>query len=194
MAQPKISFVLLERLVREGNTVSQIARELGVTKGSVSKALKRLKVGVAKDLALRSAPQVIEKNINAMEQLQKINDDANELLDLLMRWNRGDETALQILETQVRKVRVRGQEEEVAEYRFKDPRELALKAMAEIRGQLKLQLEIYQALYDMTAVAEFQKEVLTAIGEAAPDVRDKIVHNLQKRRAIRSTLEFSPTS
>jgi hypothetical protein len=67
---------------------------------------------------------------------------------------------------------------------------MALKAMTEIRGQLKLQLEIFQALYDMAAVAEFQKEVLEAIGNASPETRDGIVHNLQKARAIRSTLEF----
>jgi len=74
---------------------------------------------------------------------------------------------------------------------MKDPRELALKAMAEIRGQLKLQLEIFQCLYDMKAVQEFQNEVLTAIGDAAPDVRDRIIHNLNQKRAIRSAIEFN---
>ena len=41
--------------------------------------------------------------------LGKINSYANELLDLLMRWKRGDDEALQILESQVsanRKFRV----------------------------------------------------------------------------------------
>jgi predicted transcriptional regulator len=191
MGQQKISFVQLERLIRAGNGVSQAARILGVTKGAVSKALKKLDFSLSKDVALRSAPEIVDKNLATVEQLQKINDYANELLDLLMRWNRGDKAALQILESQVKRVKIGESEElEVKEIKFKDPRELALKAMAEIRSQLKLQLEIFQALYDMTAVAEFQKEVLQAIREAAPDVRDKIVHNLQKRRAIRSTLEF----
>ena len=65
----------------------------------------------------------------------------------------------------VLKIKVRGQEEEVTEYKFKDPRELALKAMQEIRGQLKLQLEIFQALFDMQAVQQFQAEVLEVIGK-----------------------------
>jgi len=34
----------------------------------------------------------------------------------------------------------------------------ALKACQEIRGQLSLQLEIFKTLYDMEAVAEFQKK------------------------------------
>lgn len=190
MSSKKISNLELDQLVREGNGVSEIARKLGVSKGAVSKRLKALNVAITRDVTLHHAGEIVEKKLDAIEQLQKINEYANELLDLLMGWNRGDEAALQILESQVRKVKVRGSEEEITEYKFKDPRELALKAMAEIRGQLALQLEIFKALYDMAAVAEFQKEVLTAIGEVAPDVRSSIIHNLQKARAIRSTLDF----
>ncbi len=190
MGSKKISNLELERLIREGNGVSEIARKLKVSKGAVSKRLKALNVAITRDVTLHHAGEIVEKKLDAIDQLQKINEYANELLDLLMRWNRGDEGALQILEGQVRKVKVWGEEQEINEYKFKDPRELALKAMAEIRGQLTLQLEIFKALYDMAAVAEFQKEVLTAIGEISPDVRSRIIHNLQKARAIRSTLDF----
>lgn len=190
MSKMKISNIELEQLVREGLGVSEIARKVGVSKGTVSKRLKALNVAINQRVVLHDAGQIVEKKLDAIAQLQKINDSANELLDLLMAWGRGDQEALQILESQVRKVKIRGSEEEITEYKFKDPRELALKAMAEIRGQLNLQLEIFKCLYDMAAVAEFQKEVLESIKEVAPDVRDKIVFNLQKRRAIRSTLEL----
>lgn len=188
----KISNLELEQLVSEGNGVSEIARKLKVSKGAVSKRLKALKVAITQNVALHHAGEIVEKKLDAIEQLQKINDYANELLDLLMRWNRGDKTALQVLESQVgsKKVRLGNQEELVKEFKFKDPRELALRAMQEIRGQLSLQLEIYRALYDMADAAEFQKEVLTAIGEVAPDVRERIIRNLPKARVIRSTLEF----
>lgn len=194
MSKKKLSNIELAQLVRDGFGVSEIARKVGLSKGAVSKRLKALNVAVNQRVVLHDAGKVVEKKLDAVAQLQKINDNANELLDLLMRWNRGDEEALQILEGQVRKVRIgKGKDaEEITEYRMKDPRELALRAMAEIRAQLALQLEIFRSLYDMTAVAEFQKEVLTAIGEVEPDVRDRIIHNLQKARAIRSTLEFSP--
>jgi AcrR family transcriptional regulator len=190
MSKTKLTNLELNKLVTAGLGVSEIARKVGVSKGTVSKRLKALKVAITKDVTLHHAGEIVEKKLDAIGQLQKINDYANELLDLLMRWNRGDEEALQILEGQVRKVKVRGTEEEVTEYKFKDPRELALKAMAEIRGQLGLQLEIFKAPYDMAAVAEFQKEVLEAIGNASPELRDQIIHNLQKTRAIRSTLDF----
>ena len=59
---------------------------------------------------------------------------------------RGDSEALQILESQVRKVKVRGSEEEIKEYRFKDPRELALKAMQEIQEERN---KLYQPVNDI---------------------------------------------
>jgi len=164
MSKMKISNIELEQLVRDGFGVSDIARKVGVSKGTVSRRLSALNVAITKNVTLHHAGAIVEKKPDALGQLQKINDNANELLDLLMRWNRGNEAALQILEGQVRKVKIRGSEEEITEYKFKDPRELALKAMAEIREQLNLQLEIFKSLYDMSAVAEFQKEVLEAIG------------------------------
>jgi predicted transcriptional regulator len=190
MPTRKIDDSELLRLAKSGNSVSTIAEKLGVGKAAVSKRLKALSHALTKDVCLRNAGELVKKEINAVEQLQIINAHANELLELLMRWNRGDKDALQILESQVRYVRVNDEEEPVKEFKFKDPRELALKAMQEIRGQLKLQLEIFQALYDMKAVAEFQREVLEAIGSVSPEIRERIIRNLQERRAVRSTLEF----
>ena len=57
--------------------------------------------------------------------------------------------------------------------------------MAEIRGQLSLQLDIFKTLYDVEAIAEFQREVLEAIGDISPDVRNRIVERLKKGGALR---------
>ncbi len=181
----------LLQLIRNGDTVSEAARKLGVNKATVSVRLKDLKVAINRNVALRAANKIVDREINALDQLQKINRDANELLDLLMRWNRGEDAALQVLESQVRKIKVRGQEEEISEYRFKDPRELALKAMQEIRGQLKLQLEIFQALFDMQAVKQFQAEVLEVIASVSTQARDEIIRRLTERNALRSTLDLN---
>ncbi len=192
MPKPKIDRVKLNRMLSAGKTQRECAQVFGVTEGAISKAKSELNVAVVKSVALENAHRVVGKNLDAIGQLQKINTDANEILDLLMRWNRGDNEALQVLESQVttKKVRVGDKEEFVKDFKFKDPRELAIKAMAEIRGQLKLQLEIFQTLYDMKAVEEFQTEVLTAIGEVEPDVRNKIISKLNQRRAIRSAIKF----
>jgi uncharacterized radical SAM superfamily protein len=187
MPGPKIDKVKLHRLFSSGKSQKEAAQVFGVTEGAISKVVKSLNIAVVKNVALENAHTVMKKNINALEQLQKINDHANELLDLLMRWNRGDNEALQILESQVRRVKVRGSEEEISEYRFKDPRELALRCMAEIRGQLNLQLDIFKTLYDVEAIADFQKEVLSAIAEVSPDVRNTIIQRLKERKALRGS-------
>lgn len=190
MSKPKIDKVKLNQLLRSGKTQRECAQVFDVTEGAISKAKKELNISVVKNVALENAHRVVDKNLNAVDQLQKINIHANELLDLCMKWVNGDDEALQVLESQVRKVRVGKDEIPVSEYKFKDPREIALKAMSEIRGQLKLQLDIFQTLYDMKAVQEFQGEVLTAIGEVAPDVRDRIIHNLSQKCIIRSAIKF----
>jgi hypothetical protein len=193
MAEAKIDKVKLSQMLRAGKPQKEIAQVFGVTESAISKAKKELNLCVVKNLALENAGRIVDKNLNAIDQLQKINEHANWLLDLLMNWQKGDGEALQVLENNVstKKVRVGDREEFVTEFKFKDPRELALKAMAEIRGQLKLQLEIFQCLYDMKAVQDFQEEVLTAIGEESPDVRKRIIQRLDKKRAIRATLRIA---
>ena len=193
MPKPKIDRVKLSQLLKQGKTQRQVAQVFRVTEGAISKAKKELNVSVVKSVALESAHRVVDKSLDSVAQLQKINEDANELLDVLMRWNRGEDEALQILETQVRKVRIgKGENSEIVkQYKFKDPRELALKAMAEIRGQLNLQLDIFKTLYDMEAVAEFQKEVLTAIGEESLDVRNRIIERLKESRTLRGLTRVS---
>jgi uncharacterized radical SAM superfamily protein len=181
----------LLQLIRDGLTVTEAALKIGVCKAAVSRRLKKLNVAISRNVTIRAAHKIVDREINALDQLQKINRDANELLELLMRWNRGEDDALQVLESQVRKIKIRGQEEEVTEYRFKDPRELALKAMQEIRGQLRLQLEIFQALFDMQAVQQFQAEVLEVIGSVSTEARDEIIRRLTERSALRSALDLN---
>lgn len=191
MPTARIDRIKLNQMLTAGKSQRAIAQVFGVTEGAISKAKKELKISVVRSVTLERAHQVVDKNLNAVEQLQKINGYANELLDLLMQWNRGDKTALQVLESQVKKVRIKGTEEEVTEYKFKDPRELALRAMGEIRGQLSLQLEIFKTLYDLEAVAEFQREILAEIGKVEPYVRDRIIQRLKEIRAIRQSIAIT---
>ena len=130
MRTSRIDDKVLLQLLRNGNTIAGIARKMGMDRTTVSRRLKALKIAISRNATIRVAHKIVDREINALDQLQKINRDANELLDLLMRWNRGDEEALRVLESQVRKIKVRGREEEITDYRSKDPRELALKGHA----------------------------------------------------------------
>ena len=188
----KTDIVKLRELHGTGMRVTDIAKELEVSKGTVSKQLKILGLAAVRSVVVEQAPKVVKKSINAIEQLEKINRDANEILDLVMRWNRGEPEALQALESQVKRVRVGESEEfEVKEVKFKDPRELAVKVMAEIRGQLSLQLEILQTLHDIKAVQEFQQELIELLGEIDPKARNEFLRRIDERAALQRAITVS---
>ena len=106
MGTPKVDKAKLKELHDQGVTAAQIARQFGVSKAAISKALKAMGKAVNSHVAIEKAKKVVDRKMVTIEQLQKINDYANELLDLVMRWNRGDDVALQILENQVRKIKI----------------------------------------------------------------------------------------
>ncbi len=183
---------LLRLIDKEKLTQSAAAKVLDVSRQAVSKRLQEIRGKTTKVVVAKKLEQITDQKIDAMEQLTKVNRYANEILDLLMAWGRGDPEALQILESQVitRKVRVGDEVIDVQEFKLKDPRELSLKAMQVIKDQIKLQLEIFQTLYSLQAAEEFQTTVLEVIGEISPDVRRKIIHRLNEKRAVRSAVKF----
>ncbi|RLB32209.1 MAG: hypothetical protein DRH11_12175 [Deltaproteobacteria bacterium] len=154
MPRPKIDRTKLYQMLKRGKSQREIAQVFGVSEGAISKAKKELNVAVVKNVALDNAHRVVDKKLDAIEQLQKINREANRLLDEL-----------------------------------EASPELELKIMAEIRGQLRLQLEIFQTLWDLKAAEEFQREVLEAIGEVSPKVRNAIISRLNQKRAIRTAIK-----
>jgi len=155
MPNLKIDRVKLNQMLRAGKPQREIAQVFGVTESAISKAKKELHITVIKNVAMESAGRVVDKSLNAVDQLQKINTEANQLLDEL------EQTP-----------------------------ELKLKIMSEIRAQLKLQLEIFQSLFELKAVEEFQQEVLEVIGDLNPDARDRIIRGLVKKRGIRAVIKY----
>jgi transcriptional regulator with XRE-family HTH domain len=194
MSKPsRIDPAELKELLLQGKAVKQIAERFGVTAGAVSQAKKKLGVVVGRVVQLESAGRFVNEHLDTVAQLRKINTDAHELLDSCMKWLRGDDEALQILETQVRKVRVgRGEAtQEVTEYKFRDPREIALRAMAEIRSQLALQNQTLAMLAEMSAVYEFQQELVELLKEIAPEARDEFLRRINEKQIIRRAVRVT---
>jgi predicted transcriptional regulator len=191
MAKPKFDRVKLSHLLRAGKSQKEVAQVFGVSDAAISKAKKELNISVVRNMSFESAHKVVASHLDTVAQLAKINRDANEILDVLMAWGRGDEKALQILEGQARKIKVRGVEEEIKEFRLKDPRELALRAMSEIRSQLSLQLDVMKTLFDVESIREFQQEILEAIAEVSSDVRNRIVEKLKEKGALRGAISIT---
>ena len=188
----KINQEELRDLLNEGFTPAEIARKFGVNRSSVCRALAK---GKLKTTAVflgspRRAEGIVNKALNVVDQLAMINSHACELLELLMRWNRGDKVALQVLESSVtkKKIRVGSRVQSVKEYKFTDPRKLVFTAMAEIREQLRLQVDILKTLYDVDQFKLFEKEIITVLGEINIEARDRFVTRLREQCLKRDTL------
>ncbi len=192
--QPKIDFKQLTQLFSQGKSTTEIAKFFSCTPGAVSQARKKLKISVVKNIALENAHKVVDRNLDAVAQLHTINEKANQMLNELTgegkvidRMAKAVEGALTYEGNPTKQTAyIRGIVKQISQDRF-----LALKAMAEIRGQLNLQLDIFKTLYDLEAVAEFQGEVLNTIGEVAPDVRNRIIQRLKEKSALRSAVSIN---
>lgn len=179
MGDSKVDVLLMQKLLSEGLPQKDIAKRLGVTPGRITQLKTELKIKKTKRVVESKVPAIIRRELNAADQLVKINEHATWILDHMMAWCRGDQNALEILAKQ-------------SAQKLGDPYQTALKAMAEVRSQLKLQLEIFQALYDMEAAAAFQQEVVDILGEVDPDVKTEIVRRLKARQALHGAVGQHP--
>ena len=59
MSKTKVSNIELEHLVRQGLGVSEIARKVGVSKGTVSSRLKALNVAINQNVILHHAGEIV---------------------------------------------------------------------------------------------------------------------------------------
>ena len=178
---------LLDLVDRQGLTQPEAAKCLGVTKQAVNQRLKELRTGAVKLTATKGVEDVFSRYNSAVDQFRKISESAHQILDLAMAASNGDAEATKALADRIETTE-EGQATIV--FKLKDPRELALKAMSEVRNQLKLQVDILHVLSDLGTFAEFKDEVLEAIGEVDPEVRNRILDGLNRRRAIASAVQF----
>jgi predicted transcriptional regulator len=77
----KIDKDLMYQMLKDGKGPTEIAKLMGCSKAAVSKASKCKHSQITRDIVLKSAHKVVSKSINAVEQLQDINDKAKALLD-----------------------------------------------------------------------------------------------------------------
>ena len=193
MSKPKINNSRLLHLIdTEGLNQSQAAKVLGVSRQAISKRLQKIRGKTTKVVAVKKVEKVVDMKINCLAELTKINSDAREILDLCMAWSRGDKVALKVLKSQARMVNVGNKEKPdwVTEYKFKDPRELALMAMAEIRHQLVLQTRIFQSIYSIQEVREFMNTVLEVMNGVDPSIRREIIRRLNDEKSVKSAVHF----
>lgn len=188
--KPKIDKRKLHHMLRMGKSQTACAKYFGVSASAINQAKKNLTLGISKNITLETGAIIVSESIDTLSQLKKINGRTNKLIDLITAWIDGEQDAIETLKRHHRLGEIGGKKGNRA-ISFKDPKEILLMAIREVRGQLKLSLEIYESLYNMRTIQEFQQEVLNVISEQNPEVRNEIVRRLQQRHAIRSTLRIA---
>lgn len=190
------------KIVESCKTQVEAAKVLGISKQAVNSRIKKIRSKTTQSVVtgqVRQIDTIVQDKLDTMGQLVKSNKYANELLDACMSWTRGDPEAIQVLENTRRRIRLGvkggpdGEEGNgfkwVDEFKFKDPREIALKAMAEIRHQLKLQFDMFSTIFSLKQAELFQAAIIEEIRMCEPDVAKHIVERLHSKQAIRRIIE-----
>ena len=180
MSKEKFTNKQLREAVDQGMTMADIARKYNASKTTVSVRIKKLKLKTIQALATHTGIKVINEQMISAQYFRKLKEKTEKLLtsaeDFIYNDSRGlkkDIDGVSTIRTQADKAK---------------QQEIALKAIAEIRAQAKLELEIFQALYDNNSVKVFQEEVLNVINEVDHSIREEITRRLQRRRALRLVL------
>lgn len=186
----------------ERKTQAEIAKLFNASRMTIWKRLKKIQRDKGIELATpvakeyprtikikqnKIAKRSLEKNINAIEQLQRINDRANEILDAVT----GDQKFIDRVTAAINSLS--GEDNPKEKNKILDnlimiitqDHQTALKACAEIRGQLILQLELFKTLYSLEGIQEFQKIVLDAINRCSPDLRTQVLEEIKRVRVLR---------
>jgi IS30 family transposase len=158
----KIDHTKLQELLEQGLNQVEIAKELGVVKSSVCKAIKRHNLAIAKvATASEAAPVIAQKKIDIIQQIRGINEKMQRHLDLI--------------DAEVGK---KGQD---TKYKIQ-LRDQMIKYAAEIRKQMSTLLDISKTLQ------AFQRIVLQAIEDAHPVTKEKIIQALHEVRSVRRVI------
>ena len=171
MAIQQNTIETIDVLLRSGMMGKNIASQLNVSPAYISKVKKELSINQVRHMQIERAGQIVDKHIDAADQLAKVNTAANRILDRLTD-------------------HIDNGKDLPPENQRKDSMELVARYCQEIRAQLSLQMDIYKSLYDIKVIAAFQQSVLEAINEVAPEVKDRIVQKLKEARAIRPNLQL----
>lgn len=163
----KISDLQIRKCLAKGMGVVEIAKEFGMAKSSISERVKGFKSEIDTELVLGKADSLLGYKFDVMGQLLKISEAVNHEINFItLKIEKGHE-----------------------KFRKGWQRQL-LAHCAEVRKQVSLVMEISSQLYKVEEVSQFQKTVLEEIGNAAPEVRERILKRLTERAALAKSYGF----
>jgi hypothetical protein len=166
MSRPKLDPAALRAYLEAGHSQAEAATEFGVSEAAISQRVKQLRIATSTVVALERASDMVDQHLTSAERLKQVQ---RVILDQFA-W----------AEAQARQPGVdRGAMSEIL-----------VKLSAEVRSQLRLEYDISRTLVDLQVVRAFQRTVMEAISEEAPQVARRIVERLKAQRALRQSTDW----
>jgi transcriptional regulator len=160
----------LVKLAAEGLTLREIAKKDGTTKANVGQKLRRIRQGAVRHIARdeKRGKAIVQHNIDAginrlvaiaEIELERDNEDPDPKI------------AYNLLQQIISE--------------FHKNQDIVFRASAEIREQIRLQLDIFKVWYSHQAIQEFQRIVLDALGSVDSELRDRVIKKLHNKQLVR---------
>ena len=192
----KIDENTMMQMFRDGKNTSEIAKHFGCTWMAVSNMKKRVE-GRLLRVPDVSGSELSRQNINTVAQLKLMNEHVLTELKRSQRLiDREDKFVIEYdkLEKQVKKDPTNTELTKRLIEKWKlisvpDILKIQTNIIAisgEVRKQIELQVKIFETIYNVTMVSEFQEEIIELLRQVDPVLKDNIIKKLKERRSIRS--------
>lgn len=181
MRNAKIDLQKMRSMLRAGKSQKQCSEYFRCSKAAISQAVKSLNRNVAKVSSFEVAGKIYDSELGVVDQLKSINTASDYLLNLILDFLQGDPEAVEALKRQ---------QKDLQDVTHKDPKDILIRTISEIRKNVGMQVNILEILYNIESIQSFQNAVIEAIGEESVELRDKVLHRLKQQRLLRQSVTY----
>jgi hypothetical protein len=204
-AQRKFTDFELGEALRECQSRKEICTRFGISKGALSKREKQLKLGLARNATMHESGAILKQQIDAHEQLIKINEAGNRWLDNLERLleSKQQETLeqiagdLELLRPELAVEAVHGVLDPVLERLAKlviydlEALDRLLKFIAELRQQTKFIVDSVMKIKEAEESARTLEIIVEEVGRADATTQQRILSRLQGLGIMRQAMGWT---
>lgn len=203
MREKKIEPLKMMRMLGEGKSQVEVAREFGCQPAAVGQMAKRLEDKAAEVNPYLAKSELSGGTLDAMDQIQRMNAIILEELNRCRKFIDKEDAAITELDKLEKLAKLHPRDTKLAKeltkkngITYSDILKLQNNVIAvagEVRQQITLQLKIAEALYSVAMVAEFQEEVIQVLKDAdvkyGSEISVEVIKRLKDRRAMRGLLK-----
>ncbi len=162
--------------LKEGLTQKQMAERFGVSEAWVSRVKRRCESAVEAANPQFVQVEVLERQHDALEKLEKLAKQATDLVELFRLSLEGDADARRKLE------RLAGRRGELLK--------AYISLLGENRKMLELDNTIKKTKFDIEKVLQFQAKVMEVLQRVAPEMARQVVEELMALDATQNALDY----